>query len=80
MSKVRITLTKSKIDRTKAQKLVLESLGLNKIGSSVEKEATPQIMGMVTKVSHLVKTEEIQYGNGFTYIKVPAFLFPCMIS
>ncbi|MBP5371016.1 MAG: 50S ribosomal protein L30 [Bacteroidales bacterium] len=59
MSKVRITLTKSKIDRTKAQKLVLESLGLNKIGSSVEKEATPQIMGMVTKVSHLVKTEEI---------------------
>ena len=59
MSKVRITLTKSKIDSTKAQKLVLESLGLNKIGSSVEKEATPQIMGMVTKVSHLVKTEEI---------------------
>ncbi len=59
MSKVRITLQKSKIDRTKAQKLMLESLGLNKIGSSVEKEATPQIMGIVTKVSHLVKTEEI---------------------
>ena len=59
MSKVRITLQKSKIDRSKAQKLVLEALGLNKIGSSVEKEATPQIMGMVTKVSHLVKTEEI---------------------
>lgn len=59
MSKVRITLQKSKIDRTKAQKLVLESLGLNKRGSSVEKEATPQIMGMVRKVSHLVKTEEI---------------------
>ena len=45
MSKVRITLQKSKIDRTKAQKLMLESLGLNKVGSSVEKEATPQIMG-----------------------------------
>ena len=59
MSKVRITLEKSKIDRSKAQKLVLESLGLNKVGSSVEKEATPQIMGMVNKVSHLVKTEEI---------------------
>jgi large subunit ribosomal protein L30 len=59
MSKVRITLQKSKIDRTKAQKLMLESLGLNKVGSSVEKEATPQIMGIVTKVSHLVKTEEI---------------------
>jgi len=59
MSKVRITLLKSKIDRSKAQKLVLESLGLNKIGSSVEKEANPQILGMVAKVSHLVKTEEI---------------------
>ncbi len=59
MSKVKITLQKSKIDRSKAQKAVLESLGLNKIGSSVEKEATPQIMGMVRKVSHLVKTEEI---------------------
>lgn len=59
MSKIRITLQKSKIDRSKAQKQVLESLGLNKIGSSVEKEATPQIIGMVTKVSHLVKTEEI---------------------
>ncbi len=59
MSKVRITLQKSKIDRPKAQKVMLETLGLNKIGSSVEKEATPQIMGIVTKVSHLVKTEEI---------------------
>ncbi len=59
MSKVRITLQKSKIDRTKAQKVMLETLGLNKVGSSVEKEATPQIMGIVTKVSHLVKTEEI---------------------
>ena len=59
MSKVRITLQRSKIDRTKAQKVMLDTLGLNKIGSSVEKEATPQIMGIVTKVSHLVKTEEI---------------------
>lgn len=59
MSKIRITLVKSKIDKPKAQKLVLQSLGLNKMGSSVEKEATPQILGMVTKVSHLVKTEEI---------------------
>ncbi|MBO7124991.1 MAG: 50S ribosomal protein L30 [Bacteroidales bacterium] len=59
MSKIRITLVKSKIDKPKAQKLVLQSLGLNKMGSCVEKEATPQILGMVTKVSHLVKTEEI---------------------
>lgn len=59
MSKIRITLQKSKIDRTKAQKVMIETLGLNKVGSSVEKEATPQIMGIVTKVSHLVKTEEI---------------------
>ena len=59
MSKIRITLVKSKIDKPQAQKLVLKSLGSNKLGSSVEKEATPQILGMVTKVSHLVKTEEI---------------------
>ena len=59
MSKIRITLQKSKIDRAKSQKAIVEALGLNKIGSSVEKEATPQILGMVNKVSHLVKIEEI---------------------
>ncbi|MDR1760854.1 MAG: 50S ribosomal protein L30 [Bacteroidales bacterium] len=59
MSKVRITLTKSKIGRPNNQKLILEALGLGKINSSVEKELNPAIAGMIDKVKHLVVTEEI---------------------
>lgn len=59
MSKIRVTLVKSTIDRDKAQKVILKTMGLGKVGSSVEKETTPEFMGMVKKVSHLVKTEEI---------------------
>lgn len=60
MSKVRITLTRSKIGRPNNQKLVLEALGLKKIGSSTEKVLNPQISGMIEKVKHLVVTEEIK--------------------
>ncbi len=60
MSKIRITKVKSIIDRSKRQRLNMEALGLKKINSSVVKEATPQIMGMVKKVSHLVRVEEVQ--------------------
>ncbi|HON51828.1 MAG TPA: 50S ribosomal protein L30 [Bacteroidales bacterium] len=60
MSKVKITLVKSKIGQTKHQKLVLEALGLSKIGSNTEKNLTPQISGMVEKVKHLVQIEEIK--------------------
>ena len=59
MSKVRITLKKSKIGRPNNQKLILEALGLGKIDSSVEKELNPSIQGMIDKVKHLVVTEEI---------------------
>jgi len=59
MSKVRITLKKSKIGRPNNQKLILEALGLGKINSSVEKELNPSIQGMIDKVKHLVVTEEI---------------------
>jgi len=59
MSKVRITLVKSKIGRENNQKLVLEALGLKKLNSSTEKELNPQISGMIEKVKHLVVTEEI---------------------
>lgn len=59
MSKVRITLRKSKIGRPNNQKLILEALGLGKIDSSVEKELNPSIQGMIDKVKHLVVTEEI---------------------
>jgi large subunit ribosomal protein L30 len=59
MAKIRITQIKSKIGSTKRQKLTLEALGIKKLHNPVEHEATPQILGMVEKVLHLVKTEEI---------------------
>ncbi len=58
MKKIRITLVKSPIDRPERQKLTLQALGLNKANASREVEATPQILGMVRKVNHLVKVEE----------------------
>lgn len=59
MAKVKITQVKSTIDRTKRQKLTIQALGLGKIGRVVEQELTPQIQGMITKVSHLVKVESV---------------------
>jgi large subunit ribosomal protein L30 len=59
MSKIKITLVKSGIDRPERQKLTLQALGLNKLHSTKEVEATPQILGMVRKVTHLVKVETI---------------------
>ncbi len=59
MAKIRITQIKSRIGRPKRQKKTLDALGLRKINGSVETEATPQILGMVTKVRHLVKVEEL---------------------
>jgi large subunit ribosomal protein L30 len=58
MAKIKVTKQKSAINRTKRQKLTLEALGLKKIGQTVEHEATPNIMGMVKKVKHLVSIEE----------------------
>jgi large subunit ribosomal protein L30 len=59
MAKIKVTKTKSAINRNKTQKLTLESLGLRKIGQVVEHDATPSIIGMVNKVKHLVSVEEI---------------------
>jgi len=59
MKKIKVTLVKSPIDRPERQKQTLKALGLNKTNSSKEVEATPQILGMVRKVTHLVKVEEI---------------------
>ena len=58
MKKIKVTLVKSPIDRPERQKLTLQALGLNKTNSSRELEATPQALGMVRKVTHLVKVEE----------------------
>jgi large subunit ribosomal protein L30 len=57
MSKVKITLVKSPIDKPKRQKLTLKALGFNKVNQTVEHEATPQINGMIRVVAHLVKLE-----------------------
>jgi large subunit ribosomal protein L30 len=59
MAKIKITQIKSGIDRSERQKLTLKALGLKKLNSSKEVEATPQILGMVEKVSHLVKVEAL---------------------
>jgi large subunit ribosomal protein L30 len=59
MKKIKITQVKSGIDRPGRQKKTLEALGLKKLHASKEVEATPQILGMVSKVSHLIKVEEI---------------------
>lgn len=59
MAKVRVTQIKSIINRPKRQKATIEALGLKRIQHSVEHEVTPQIQGMLNKVSHLVTIEEI---------------------
>ena len=58
MKKIKITLVKSPIDRPERQKKTLRALGLNKANASKEVTATPQILGMVRKVNHLVIVEE----------------------
>lgn len=59
MGKIKITQVKSRIGMTLRQKKTLDALGLRKLHNPVEVEATPQILGMVEKVSHLVKVENI---------------------
>lgn len=59
MAKIRVTQVRSKIGRPERQKRTLEALGLRKMNQSIEHEATPQILGMVNAVSHLVKVEEL---------------------
>ena len=59
MAKIKVTQVKSGIDRSERQKRTLVALGLRKMHASKEVEATPQILGMVKKVSHLIKVEEL---------------------
>jgi len=59
MAKIRITQVRSQIGSTKRQKATIEALGIKKLHNGVEHEATPQVLGMVRKVCHLVKVEEI---------------------
>jgi large subunit ribosomal protein L30 len=59
MAKIRITQVKSKNGKPERQKRTIEALGIRKLNHSVVHEATPQILGMVVKVQHLVKVENI---------------------
>lgn len=56
--KIVITQVKSAINKPKDQKATLEALGLKKLNRPLEKEASPQVMGMVNKVRHLLTVEE----------------------
>jgi large subunit ribosomal protein L30 len=58
MAKIRITQVKSKIGMPERQKRTLAALGIRKMNQSVVHEASPQILGMVQKVRHLLKIEE----------------------
>ena len=58
MAKLRVTLVKSLIGRKKDHIATANALGLRKINKTVEHEDTPQIRGMINKVSHLVEVEE----------------------
>lgn len=57
--KIRIKLLRSTIGQKPAKRATVRSLGLKKINSTVEHEASPAIMGMVASVSHLVQVEEL---------------------
>jgi len=59
MSKIRISQVRSAINRPSRQKKTLEALGLKKLHQTKEFEATPAILGMIEKVKHLLKVEEI---------------------
>ena len=58
MAKIRITQVKSIIDSTERQKRTMYALGLKKINQTIELESSPQILGMVAKVEHLLKVEQ----------------------
>ncbi|MBU0559832.1 MAG: 50S ribosomal protein L30 [Bacteroidetes bacterium] len=60
VKKIKVTQTKSIIDRPKDQKATIEALGLGRPNYFRTHNDTPQIRGMVRKVSHLVKFEEIE--------------------
>lgn len=59
MAKLKITLKKSLIGRKDSHIATVNALGLRKIGKIVEHEGTPQIKGMINKVSYLLEVEEV---------------------
>ena len=60
MGKIKVTQVKSAIKKPVRQKRTLEALGIRKLHQTIEVEATPQVLGMVQKVLHLVVVEEVK--------------------
>ncbi len=60
MARLRVTQVRSVIDRPKDQKATVRALGLHRLNDSVTKDDRPEIRGMIGKVSHLVRVEEVE--------------------
>ncbi len=58
VKKLKVTLVKSPIGYSERQKRVVQSLGLRRMGQTVERSDTPVIRGMINKVSHLLRVDE----------------------
>jgi len=58
MAKIKVKQVRSSIKRSQNQKRTLQALGLKRIGQVVEHDDTPNILGMIDKVKHLVETEK----------------------
>jgi large subunit ribosomal protein L30 len=59
MKNVKITQVRSIIDQSQRQKDTIKALGLRRMNASVVKQSTPQILGMIAKVKHLITVEEV---------------------
>ncbi|MCS6796731.1 MAG: 50S ribosomal protein L30 [Raineya sp.] len=59
MNKVKVTQVRSLIGRPERQHKIMQALGLGRIGKSREHTLTPQIQGMLEKVSHLIEVENL---------------------
>lgn len=56
--KIVVTQTRSAINKPRRQKATLVALGCKKLNRPIEKTATPQVLGMIARVQHLVKVED----------------------
>ena len=56
---LRITLVRSLLGNTERHKATVRSLGLRKLHQSVELADTPQLRGMIAKIAHMVRVEEV---------------------
>ncbi len=64
MARLRVTQTRSGVGKPRRQKETLRALGLKRIRHAVVKDDRPEIRGMISKVNHLVRVEELQEPEG----------------